>query len=375
MPCNCIADVQAEREARVRAEGKLDGYREAMAQALAALARTQPAEDAGARPVLAVVPLAAQPRRHAGDAVTGAVTRPSVTAAREGRSPGAARTAKWREKMKGNQGVATVTVTAPHSVTRDASPDVTVMPPEEEKKSDSVSSLSSTSPEVTEGVTRHASRRGRKLAREDLPADVRELLDAWNAETREPLHRWVDTAAARLRRAQDALRRRPVDGPRGWRAVFGLVQRAPACRGEVYPRWRASVDWVLAPAQGEKEEPALRLLEGGMQTDPPPPPPAEPAPVEVLPAGDDAEDAAPARAVWRQVLSALREKGMRYALEWLELVRPVGIEDERLLLGVRDCYQRDWLHDHYAPLLEPVVQAQGLAGVGYVVLGGERGAA
>lgn len=56
---------------------------------------------------------------------------------------------------------------------------------------------------------------------------------------------------------------------------------------------------------------------------------------------------------WEKVLELIRQEGKTYALSLLgERVFPVGVRDGQLLLGVNDRFVRDWVDDHFRPLIE-----------------------
>src|SRR5277367_5328301 len=48
----------------------------------------------------------------------------------------------------------------------------------------------------------------------------------------------------------------------------------------------------------------------------------------------------------------LREDGKTYALTWLERMQAIALREGQLVLGVPDRFFRDWVDDHYRPLLE-----------------------
>jgi len=56
--------------------------------------------------------------------------------------------------------------------------------------------------------------------------------------------------------------------------------------------------------------------------------------------------------LWEKALALLREDGKSYALTWLDRMQALGVRDGTLVLGVPDRFFRDWVDDHYRPLLE-----------------------
>src|SRR5450755_1414789 len=66
----------------------------------------------------------------------------------------------------------------------------------------------------------------------------------------------------------------------------------------------------------------------------------------------------------------LREDGKSYALTWLERMHAVALRDGQLVLGVPDRFFRDWVDDHYRPLLEEALLrlVGSPTGVGYEVV-------
>jgi chromosomal replication initiator protein len=56
--------------------------------------------------------------------------------------------------------------------------------------------------------------------------------------------------------------------------------------------------------------------------------------------------------LWEKALALLREDGKSYALTWLDRMQALGVREGALVLGVPDRFFRDWVDDHYRPLLE-----------------------
>jgi hypothetical protein len=206
------------------------------------------------------------------------------------------------------------------------------------------------------------------------------LFQAWNAET-STLPRWTETPPALERLGRSALKRRPLEGPGGWREVFRLAQRSPVCRGEVFPGWCASLEWILGGPTATKEEPARRLLLRRMQVEP------ERAATEKLSAvaqeQREASSAAAEKArvhestsepgavaTWEAVRLSIAGEGRRYSLEWLERMPALRMEGTALVLGVPDAFFQGWVDDHYRQLMEQHMEAQGLTGVRYEVVEG-----
>lgn len=57
-------------------------------------------------------------------------------------------------------------------------------------------------------------------------------------------------------------------------------------------------------------------------------------------------------ALWEKVLETLKNEGKSYALTWLERLRPLELRPDALVLAVADRFFRDWVDDHYRPLIE-----------------------
>lgn len=88
------------------------------------------------------------------------------------------------------------------------------------------------------------------------PEDLAQL---WNTSTTPPLPQ-VSLPIGKTRRKafEAALGRR---GLPEWRRVFEKVQASAFCRGSSGSGWIADVDWATRP-EGQKPEPAAKLLEG-----------------------------------------------------------------------------------------------------------------
>jgi chromosomal replication initiator protein len=56
--------------------------------------------------------------------------------------------------------------------------------------------------------------------------------------------------------------------------------------------------------------------------------------------------------LWEKTLALLREDGKSYALTWLDRMQALALREGALVLGVPDRFFRDWVDDHYRPLLE-----------------------
>ncbi|HVE84838.1 MAG TPA: chromosomal replication initiator protein DnaA [Myxococcales bacterium] len=74
--------------------------------------------------------------------------------------------------------------------------------------------------------------------------------------------------------------------------------------------------------------------------------------------------------VWTKTLDVLRSEGKTYALSWLEKMRPLGVTEQSLVLGVPDRFYRDWVDDHYRALLEATLAklGDGLSTIEYEVV-------
>lgn len=72
------------------------------------------------------------------------------------------------------------------------------------------------------------------------------------------------------------------------------------------------------------------------------------------------------------MLEQIRRDKFDYALRWLERMRPLEIRDGVLVMGVPDRFFRDWVDDHYRPILDAQLarQGEGLTGIAYEVVEG-----
>jgi len=66
---------------------------------------------------------------------------------------------------------------------------------------------------------------------------------------------------------------------------------------------------------------------------------------------EKAEPAASAGFLWERVLDTFRQDGKTYALTWLEKMRALDVREDALVVSVPDRFFRDWVDDHYRPLL------------------------
>ncbi len=71
--------------------------------------------------------------------------------------------------------------------------------------------------------------------------------------------------------------------------------------------------------------------------------------------------------LWKACLTWLYENGKRYALTWLDKAQAVEVEDGHLLLAVPDLYFRQWVEEHYGPMVSAVARDLGLLGVRWVL--------
>jgi chromosomal replication initiator protein len=72
------------------------------------------------------------------------------------------------------------------------------------------------------------------------------------------------------------------------------------------------------------------------------------------------------------MLEQIRREKFDYALRWLERMRPLEIRDGALVMGVPDRFFRDWVDDHYRPMLDAQLarQGEGLTAIAYEVVEG-----
>ena len=70
---------------------------------------------------------------------------------------------------------------------------------------------------------------------------------------------------------------------------------------------------------------------------------------------------------WKDCLTWLYENGKRYALTWLDKAQAVEVVDGHLLLAVPDLYFRQWVEEHYGPMVSAVARDLGLQGVRWVL--------
>lgn len=61
------------------------------------------------------------------------------------------------------------------------------------------------------------------------------------------------------------------------------------------------------------------------------------------------------------MLDAIRQEKFDYALRWLERMRPLEVRDGALVMGVPDRFFRDWVDDHYRPMLDVQLARMGRA--------------
>nr|WP_239577150.1 chromosomal replication initiator protein DnaA [Archangium primigenium] len=72
------------------------------------------------------------------------------------------------------------------------------------------------------------------------------------------------------------------------------------------------------------------------------------------------------------MLDCFRQDKLDYALGWVGRMRPLEVREEVLVLGVPDRFYRDWVDDHYRPLLESTLArvTDGPVKIGYEVVAG-----
>ncbi|MBM7117613.1 DnaA N-terminal domain-containing protein [Archangium primigenium] len=392
------ASLEAERLRAERAEGKVEGFREAFAllagrfaaPAAEPLPETAPSPAPTSAPVLRLAQAPSE-RDGARDAqrdgvtlgVTGSVTGPtpeqrrkaqnrerarayrlrqaSVTASVTGPTPEQHRKAQNRERARAYR-LRQASVTA--SVTQEEEEEVITTPPPSSSRV--TASVTDEKPvRGTLALVATAARESREAKPPPkLPPEVQALREAWDSlcGTKSFIPWPARTSARLLEDAQAALARRPLEE---WRRVFALVPRSPVCRGELSSGRRASLLWLLAGKTRDNYEPAEKLLAGDWSVDPEDAgaPPAVEAPPPA--AGSDT----PAGQAWSEVLAALRAEGKHYALQWLEQLRARSVDEGHLVLEARDSFARGWMAEHYGELLARCVGVLGLAGVRYVLPG------
>ncbi|QDE65519.1 MULTISPECIES: chromosomal replication initiator protein DnaA [Myxococcus] len=76
--------------------------------------------------------------------------------------------------------------------------------------------------------------------------------------------------------------------------------------------------------------------------------------------------------LWARMLDAIRQEKFDYALRWLERMRPLEVRDGALVMGVPDRFFRDWVDDHYRPMLDVQLarMGEGLTSIAYEVVEG-----
>ncbi|WP_434385082.1 chromosomal replication initiator protein DnaA [Melittangium boletus] len=76
--------------------------------------------------------------------------------------------------------------------------------------------------------------------------------------------------------------------------------------------------------------------------------------------------------LWERMLDCFRQDKLDYALGWVGRMRPLEVREEVLVLGVPDRFYRDWVDDHYRPLLESTLArvTDGPVKIGYEVVAG-----
>ncbi len=63
-----------------------------------------------------------------------------------------------------------------------------------------------------------------------------------------------------------------------------------------------------------------------------------------------------AQQLWESTLEALRNEGNAYAVSQLMQLEPLDLQAGELTLGVGDRFFRDWVDDHYRPLIDRVLE-------------------
>lgn len=68
-----------------------------------------------------------------------------------------------------------------------------------------------------------------------------------------------------------------------------------------------------------------------------------------------ADSTVSAQILWKNALDALRQQGQAYVVSQLLQLHPLRFESGTLSLGVEDLFFRDWVDDHYAPVMQPAL--------------------
>ncbi len=63
-----------------------------------------------------------------------------------------------------------------------------------------------------------------------------------------------------------------------------------------------------------------------------------------------------AQQLWEGALEALRNEGNAYAVSQLMQLEPMDLSNGELKLGVGDRFFRDWVDDHYRPMIDRVLE-------------------
>ncbi|HLT30363.1 MAG TPA: chromosomal replication initiator protein DnaA [Myxococcaceae bacterium] len=63
--------------------------------------------------------------------------------------------------------------------------------------------------------------------------------------------------------------------------------------------------------------------------------------------------------LWEKLLQTLRDEGKRYAAETLGQLQALDVREGALVLGVPNRFMRDWVDDHYVPLIVEVLERMG----------------
>ncbi|EPX62559.1 hypothetical protein D187_008747 [Cystobacter fuscus DSM 2262] len=214
-------------------------------------------------------------------------------------------------------------------------------------------------------VTRVAAREYRApMPTGHLPAEVQALREFWQTlvvGSGRGFAPWPErTSVVLLANAEAALQERPLEE---WREVFARVPRSPLCRGELRNGRKADLLWILLGTCPDGHTPADKLLHGGWTLDPEASAgvstegPRQEPPAQAPP-GDS-----PAATAWRQVLASLSEKGLKYAVSQLELLRPREVAAGVLVLSAGDRFRRSFVEEHFGFLLREHAERCGLAGV------------
>lgn len=187
----------------------------------------------------------------------------------------------------------------------------------------------------------------------EKPPQPSELQQLWNALAAPCLPRWEEMTEKRLKAAKARLRKRGIDGPRGFREVIERINASPFLLGEGKTGWRADADWLLQP------DSAAKVLEGKYD---------DARNVRRPSAGTSAgpRHTGPAGEQWHRVLDALKADGRAVIAQQLEKLVPLEFDAEagRLVARAPDAFFVGWVETNCLDLVHE------LTGIELVVFGG-----